>query len=62
MCRTLRSPITCSIIKMRGRERPAIVEGLSGAVLTYAQLARDVDRCAAGLAARGLAPGEVVGI
>ena len=43
-------------------ERPAIVDAVSGAVLTYAQLAEDVDRCAAGLAARGLAPGEVVGI
>ncbi|MDP9257663.1 MAG: AMP-binding protein [Actinomycetota bacterium] len=43
-------------------ERPAIVDGISGAVLTYAQLADHVDRCAAGLAARGLAPGEVVGI
>jgi acyl-CoA synthetase (AMP-forming)/AMP-acid ligase II len=31
-------------------------------VLTYAQLADDVDRCAAGLVARALAPGEVVGI
>jgi acyl-CoA synthetase (AMP-forming)/AMP-acid ligase II len=43
-------------------ERPAIVDAVSGAVLTYAQLAADVDRCAAGLAARGLAPGQVVGI
>jgi acyl-CoA synthetase (AMP-forming)/AMP-acid ligase II len=36
-------------------ERPAIVDAVSGAVLTYAQLAQDVDRCAAGLAERGLA-------
>ena len=43
-------------------DRPAIVDAVSGATLTYAQLAEDVDRCAAGLAARGLAPGEVVGI
>ena len=43
-------------------DRPAIVDAVSGAALTYAQLAEDVDRCAAGLAARGLAPGEVVGI
>ena len=43
-------------------ERPAIVDAASGAVLTYAQLAADVDHCAAGLVARGLAPGEVVGI
>ena len=39
-------------------ERPAIVDAVSGAVLTYAQLAEDVDRCAAGLAARGLAAGR----
>jgi acyl-CoA synthetase (AMP-forming)/AMP-acid ligase II len=43
-------------------DRPAIVDAVSGAMLTYAQLSEDVDRCAAGLAARGLAPGEVVGI
>jgi acyl-CoA synthetase (AMP-forming)/AMP-acid ligase II len=43
-------------------ERPAIVDATTGAVLTYARLAEDVERCAAGLAERGLAPGEVVGI
>ena len=43
-------------------ERPAIVENLSGAALTYAELADRVDRCAAGLVARGLASGERVGI
>ena len=43
-------------------ERPALVDAVSGAIVTYARLAEDVDRCAAGLAARGLAPGEVVGI
>ena len=43
-------------------ERPAIVENLSGAGLTYAELAERVDRCAAGLVARGLAGGERVGI
>jgi acyl-CoA synthetase (AMP-forming)/AMP-acid ligase II len=43
-------------------ERPAIVDAVSGAVLTYAQLVEDVDRCAAGLVARGLVPGERVGI
>jgi acyl-CoA synthetase (AMP-forming)/AMP-acid ligase II len=42
--------------------RPAIVDAVSGAVLTYAELAERVDRCAAGLAARGLQPGERVGI
>ena len=43
-------------------ERVAIVDAVSGASLTYAELAGDVDRCAAGLAARGLVPGERVGI
>jgi acyl-CoA synthetase (AMP-forming)/AMP-acid ligase II len=43
-------------------ERLAIVESESGEGLTYTQVAERVDRCAAGLAARGLAPGERVGI
>jgi acyl-CoA synthetase (AMP-forming)/AMP-acid ligase II len=43
-------------------ERPAIVDAATGAALSYARLVEDVDRCAAGFAARGLAPGEVVGI
>jgi acyl-CoA synthetase (AMP-forming)/AMP-acid ligase II len=43
-------------------ERLAIVDAVTGAELTYAELAEKVDRCAAGFAARGLAPGEVVGI
>jgi acyl-CoA synthetase (AMP-forming)/AMP-acid ligase II len=42
--------------------RPAIVDAVSGGALTFAQVAADVDRCAAGLSARGLVPGEVVGI
>jgi long-subunit acyl-CoA synthetase (AMP-forming) len=37
------------------------VDATTGAVLTDARLAEDVDRCAAGLPARGLAPGEVRG-
>ncbi|HET6172686.1 MAG TPA: AMP-binding protein [Gaiellales bacterium] len=43
-------------------DRPALVDAITGATLTYGRLADDVDRCAAGLAARGLQPGEVVGI
>jgi acyl-CoA synthetase (AMP-forming)/AMP-acid ligase II len=42
--------------------RVAIVDAVSGASLSFAEVAGDVDRCAAGLAARGLAPGERVGI
>ena len=43
-------------------DRVALVDGPSGRSLTYAELARLVRRCAAGLAARGLRPNEVVGI
>ena len=42
--------------------KPAIVDGASGRVLTYAELALGIRRCAAGLAARGLRPGEVFAI
>jgi acyl-CoA synthetase (AMP-forming)/AMP-acid ligase II len=42
--------------------KPAIVDGASGRVLTYADLAVGARRCAAGLAARGLRPGEVFAI
>ena len=43
-------------------DRPALVDGPSGGTLSYTDLARLVRRCAAGLAARGLRPNEVVGI
>jgi acyl-CoA synthetase (AMP-forming)/AMP-acid ligase II len=43
-------------------ERTAIVDAVSGAELSYASIAQDVDRCAAGLVARGLEPGERVAI
>jgi acyl-CoA synthetase (AMP-forming)/AMP-acid ligase II len=42
--------------------KPAIVDGGSGRVLTYADLAAGVCRCAAGLAAAGLRPGDVSAI
>jgi acyl-CoA synthetase (AMP-forming)/AMP-acid ligase II len=42
--------------------KPAIVDGASGRALTYAELASGVRRCAAGLAARGLRPGDVFAI
>ena len=42
--------------------RVAIVDAVSGASLTFAEVAANVDRCAAGFAARGLVPGECVGI
>jgi acyl-CoA synthetase (AMP-forming)/AMP-acid ligase II len=43
-------------------DRVALVEGSSGEETTYGELAGLVRRCAAGLAARGLRPTEVVGI
>jgi acyl-CoA synthetase (AMP-forming)/AMP-acid ligase II len=43
-------------------ERPALVDGPSGRTLSYAALAEAVERCAAGLVARGLEPGQTVGI
>jgi acyl-CoA synthetase (AMP-forming)/AMP-acid ligase II len=42
--------------------KPAIVDGGSGRVLTYVELAAGVRRCAAGMAAAGLRPGEVFAI
>ncbi len=42
--------------------QPALIDGPSGRTLTYAELAAGVARVAAGLAARGLKKGEVVGL
>ena len=43
-------------------ERVALLDGPSGRTLTYAELEAAVRRCATGLAARGLRPGEVVAL
>ncbi|MFC6089375.1 4-coumarate--CoA ligase family protein [Saccharothrix lopnurensis] len=43
-------------------DRVALVDGGTGASLTYSQLAGAVDRMAAALAARGIGKGDVVGI
>ena len=43
-------------------EKPALIDGPSGRTLTYAQVARGADGIAAGLAARGLRKGQVVGL
>src|SRR5688500_8966476 len=43
-------------------ERPALVDGVSGRVLTYAQLAEAVRAAAAGLARRGLKKGDVLAL
>jgi acyl-CoA synthetase (AMP-forming)/AMP-acid ligase II len=43
-------------------DKPALIDGPSGRTLTYGQFADRVHGFAAGLASRGLQPGEVVGI
>ena len=43
-------------------DAPAVVDGPSGRVVTYRELRRDVRRVAAGMRARGLAPGGVVAV
>src|SRR5688572_6330895 len=42
--------------------RPALIDGPSGRTLTFAQLRAAVARLAAGLAARGLAKGDVLAL
>ena len=43
-------------------DKPALIDGPTGRTLSYGQLARQVDRVAAGLQGRGLAKGQVVGL
>ncbi|MFI7542045.1 AMP-binding protein [Actinoplanes sp. NPDC049599] len=43
-------------------DKPALVDGLSGRTISYRELAAGVDRMAAGLAARGFAPGDVLAV
>ena len=43
-------------------DKPALIDAASGRSLSYAALAGGVPRVAAGLAARGLRPGDVVGV
>jgi acyl-CoA synthetase (AMP-forming)/AMP-acid ligase II len=43
-------------------DKPALIDGTSGAVTTYAELADAVARAAAGLAAEGIGPGDAVGL
>src|SRR2546427_301960 len=42
--------------------KPALIDGPSGRILTYAALTRGADRVAAGLAARGFKKGDVLGL
>ena len=43
-------------------DKPALVDAASGRTITYRQLATGVERVAAGLAARGFAPGDVLAL
>jgi acyl-CoA synthetase (AMP-forming)/AMP-acid ligase II len=57
-------PITPFVLK-RAKElgdKPALIEGPTGRVITYAQLADSISRVAASLARRGFKKGEVFGI
>jgi acyl-CoA synthetase (AMP-forming)/AMP-acid ligase II len=57
-------PLTPFVLRHAERlaEKVAIVDAGSGRSLTYAELARDIRRLAAGLRARGLRKGDVVAI
>jgi acyl-CoA synthetase (AMP-forming)/AMP-acid ligase II len=43
-------------------DKPALIDGASGAVTTYAEFADRVGRTAAGLASEGIGPGDAVGL
>ena len=43
-------------------DKPALIDGASGAVTTYAEFADQVARVASGLAAEGIGPGDAVGL
>jgi len=43
-------------------DKPALVDGATGAVTTYAELADRVARTAAGLAGEGIGPGDAIGL
>src|SRR2546426_1548737 len=43
-------------------DKPALIDGPSGSIITYAKLADSISRVAASLAARGFKKGEVFGI
>src|SRR2546422_9829558 len=52
------------LVLARAAERgtkPALIDGPSGRILTYAALTRGADRVAAGLPARGFKKGDVLG-
>ncbi|MDQ2937538.1 MAG: AMP-binding protein, partial [Acidobacteriota bacterium] len=57
-------PITTFVLqkaKERG-DKPALIDGPTGRVLTYAKLVESISRVAASLAKRGFKKGDVFGI
>jgi acyl-CoA synthetase (AMP-forming)/AMP-acid ligase II len=46
----------------RRGDKPALIDGPTGRTVTYAELTRGVDALAAGLVARGFAPGDVLAV
>src|SRR3954447_23352608 len=61
---TPRTPIHETVLAgaaARG-DHPALVDGITGQTITYAQLSQMVDRMAAGFAELGITPGDVVAL
>jgi acyl-CoA synthetase (AMP-forming)/AMP-acid ligase II len=58
------TPLTPLVLRHAAQlgDKPALIDGASGRVLTYRQLAKGVCRAAAGLARRGFQKGEVLAI
>jgi acyl-CoA synthetase (AMP-forming)/AMP-acid ligase II len=58
------TPLTPFVLRHAARlaDKPALIDGPTGRVLTYRQLADDVERAAAGLAQLGFRKGDVFGI
>jgi acyl-CoA synthetase (AMP-forming)/AMP-acid ligase II len=59
-----KTPLTPVVLRHAARlgDKPALIDGASGRVLTYGQLAGDVRRAATGLGRRGFRKGEVLAI
>ena len=59
-----RADVTSFVLERAGElgDKPALIDGPSGRVLTYGELAERVGRLAAGLASRGLGQGDVLGV
>ena len=57
-------PLTDFVLARAGQlgPKPALIDGPSGRVVSHGLLARRVERVAAGLAARGFAPGDVLAL